>query len=196
MSRKRIEQVVPELHEKLVYYELYSHLTGYGRVIAEGSDFFILQNSEDGVPCDTTDPNFSFSFMYDPSDITLYELTPDESQRLEEKLELLSTLNEGDTIFYNGKLRKITKKESGFVYIDSDKLYLESNFVKVDNPDAFYKDLYKDVLECKYIHPDYKRDIEHTINKKEPWIGYAIFIVNGDWYAFDINSDLTISIKE
>ena len=43
MSRKRIEQVVPELHEKLVYYELYSHLTGCGKVIAEGSDFFILQ---------------------------------------------------------------------------------------------------------------------------------------------------------
>ena len=124
MSRKRIEQVVPELHGKLVYYELYSHQTGYGRVIAEGSDIFILQNSEDGVPCDTTDPNFSFSFMYDPSDITLYELIPDESQRLEEKLELLSTLNEGDTVLYNGNLKKVSKKSDG-IYIDSKKLNIE-----------------------------------------------------------------------
>ena len=194
MSRKRIEQVVPELHEKLVYYELYSHLTGYGRVIAEGSDFFILQNSEDGVPCDTTDPNFSFSFMYDPSDITLYELTPDESRRLEEKLELLSTLNEGDTIFYNGDLVEVSKKSDG-IYVGSKKLSIESNFMKISNPDTFYKDLYKDILECKYIHPDYKSDIEHKINRKEPWTGYTTFIVNGDWYAFYINSDLTISYK-
>lgn len=200
MSRKRIETFSKaEFNQKLVYFDLYGgDQFGYGRIVYEEAsegdlDFYILQNSEDGVPCDVTDPNFKYSFYYDPADIQLYTLTEEEEKTFTERIRLLETLDKNDSVFWKGSIKKISKKDQSGLWIGSERLSITDVFMQISNPDTFYSDMYSKLLKNPYIMDSYRRDIESVLKGKNPYTGNVLMDVNGVCYHFKIDSNLDIS---
>ena len=174
MNREFIENFSKEsMNGKLVNYVLFDNpsLTGIGRIVYEESsendeEFFILQNHEDGVPTDIKDPIFKYSIFYYPSEVKIWELSDEEEKNFLDKVEILNKLKKGDSVFFEGTIQKISKKDSdGHIWIGSKMLTISSEFKHIENPDTFYKDMYKSLIESEYVAKEYRQDIQLYADK-------------------------------
>lgn len=201
MNRKLIEKFNKEsMNGKLVNYQLFDNLslTGIGRIVYEESsendeDFFILQNHEDGVPTDIKDPIFKYSVLYYPTDVQIWELSKEEEETFLNKIETLNKLKKGDSVFFKGNIQKISKKDSdGNAWIGSEMLTISSEFKYIENPDTFYKDMYKSLVESEYLIEEYRKDIERHIKVNARHTGSIHLKMNGIIFRFAHQGDGTL----
>ena len=169
-----------------------------GRVVYEtesegDQDFYVLQNIYDGVPCDIIDPLFKYSYYNDDS-MVIFELTSDELDKVNADIELLSSLQTGDTVYLNGNFRQVIRNAEGKLTLEgtSDLLDIGKGISFVKDKKVFLKHLYKNILDFPYLSDLYKNHIVETVNQGRFYTDRFMVEVNGYELQYYIHLNGTI----